>query len=116
MVKCQVVMDAMERIAPRALAEDWDNPGLLTGSPAQNVHRILVCLDVSEAIVDRAIAEDYDMIVSHHPLIFKPMKKFRTDFTLGRILQKRRFANPHCRLHCITAIPMPVLHPPASRQ
>lgn len=88
MVKCQVVMDAMERIAPRALAEDWDNPGLLTGSPAQNVHRILVCLDVSEAIVDRAIAEGYDMIVSHHPLIFRSLKQVRTDLPLGGRLQK----------------------------
>ena len=88
MVKCQVIMDAMEKIAPRSLAEDWDNPGLLAGSPAQEVNRVLVCLDVSEAIIDRAIAEGYDMILSHHPLIFHSMKQVRTDLPLGRMLQK----------------------------
>ncbi len=88
MVRCQILLDAMERIAPRRLAEEWDNPGLLVGNPQQEIHRVYVCLDVSEAVVDRAMEAGCDMIVSHHPLIFKPMKKFRTDFTLGRILQK----------------------------
>ena len=72
MVKCQMVMDAMERIAPRRLAEEWDNPGLLVGSPLQEVHKILVCLDVSDDVARRAIEMGADMIVSHHPLIFKP--------------------------------------------
>lgn len=88
MVACQIVMDAMERIAPRALAEEWDNPGLLVGSPAQQVNRIMVCLDVSEAVVDQAVAQHCEMIVAHHPLLFKPIKKVRTDLPLGRVLQK----------------------------
>ena len=88
MVKCQVVMDAMERIAPRRLAEDWDNPGLLLGSPAQEVSRIFVCLDVDEAAVDAAVRQGADMIVSHHPLIFRAMKQLRTDLPLGRLLQR----------------------------
>ena len=53
MIKCQVVMDAMDRLAPRCLAEDWDNVGLLIGSPAQDIHKILTCLDVTENIIDR---------------------------------------------------------------
>ena len=88
MVKCQVVMDAMERIAPRRLAEDWDNPGLLLGSPAQEVSRIFVCLDVDEAAVDAAVRQGADMIESHHPLIFRAMKQLRTDLPLGRLLQR----------------------------
>ncbi len=88
MVKCQVIMDAMENIAPRRLAEEWDNPGLLLGSPAQNVNRLLVCLDVSEAVVERAIAEKCDMIVSHHPLIFHAIRKLRTDLPQGHLLQR----------------------------
>lgn len=87
MVKCQMVMDAMERIAPRRLAEEWDNPGLLVGSPLQEVHKILVCLDVSDDVARRAIEMGADMIVSHHPLIFKPLKKLRTDLPLGHRLQ-----------------------------
>ena len=55
MVKCQVVMDALERIAPHHLAEDWDNPGLLVGSPDRQVSRILVALDVSDTVVRQAV-------------------------------------------------------------
>ncbi|MBR4695779.1 MAG: Nif3-like dinuclear metal center hexameric protein [Selenomonadaceae bacterium] len=88
MVKCQEIMDIMERIAPRRLAEEWDNPGLLVGSPSQEIRKILVCLDVSDAVVEKAVRIGADMIVSHHPLIFKPIRKLRTDLPLGRRLQK----------------------------
>ena len=93
MVKCQVVMEALEKIAPRHLAEEWDNVGLLVGSPAQEVHKIIVALDVSETLVDFAVTEKYDMIISHHPLLFKPMKQLRTDLPQGRVLQKLLAAN-----------------------
>lgn len=86
MVKCQVVMDAMEKLAPRRLAEIWDNPGLLVGSPGQEIHRILVCLDVRPEIAQRAVREKFDLIVAHHPLIFHPLKKIRTDLPEGRLL------------------------------
>ncbi|MBQ3863947.1 MAG: Nif3-like dinuclear metal center hexameric protein [Schwartzia sp.] len=88
MVKCQVVMDAMERLAPKKLAEDWDNPGLLVGSPSQEVNKVLVCLDVRDEVIDRAVEGGYDMIVSHHPLIFRSMKKIRTDLPDGRKLAR----------------------------
>ena len=87
MVKCQVVMDALERIAPHHLAEDWDNPGLLVGSPERQVSRILVALDVSDIVVRQAVHEGAEMIVAHHPLLFKPIKKIRTDEPLGHRLQ-----------------------------
>ena len=88
MVKCQEVMDALERIAPKRLAEEWDNPGLLVGAWNQDVSKILVCLDVSDAVIEQAIAKGADMIVSHHPLIFRGIKKIRTDLPLGRRLQQ----------------------------
>lgn len=87
MVKCRAVMEALERIAPSHLAEDWDNPGLLVGSPECEIRRILVSLDVSDAVVQQAVYEGADMIVAHHPLIFKPIKTIRTDEPLGRRLQ-----------------------------
>lgn len=86
MIKCRNVMDVMERIAPKKLAEDWDNPGLLVGSPNDEVRRVLVCLDVRETIVKRAAAEDFQMIVAHHPVIFRGLKKLRTDLPDGRLL------------------------------
>ena len=87
MVKCQVVMEALDAMAPRCLAESWDNVGLMAGSPAQEVHKLLVCLDVSEKLVKRAVQDGCDMIVSHHPLFFKPLKNLRTDLPQGRLLQ-----------------------------
>lgn len=88
MVKCQVVMDALESIAPKRLAEDWDNPGLLVGAFNQDIHKILVCLDVSDGVVEQAIVAGANMIVAHHPLIFKGLKKIRTDLPLGARLQQ----------------------------
>lgn len=84
MVRCREVMDAVERIAPKSLAEEWDNPGLLVGSPAQEIHRILLCLDVDDTAIAKAIDLGADMILSHHPLIFRPLKNLRTDLPLGR--------------------------------
>ena len=84
MVKCQDVMQAMERIAPRRLAEEWDNPGLLVGSPHDEVRKILVALDVREETVECAIEDGCDLIVAHHPLIFRGLKAVRTDDVIGR--------------------------------
>ena len=86
MLSCQVVMNALERIAPRHLAEDWDNTGLLVGSYAQKMERILVALDVDDTVVAEAIERRADMIVAHHPAIFRGMKQLRTDLPLGRRL------------------------------
>ena len=84
MVKLQDVMQAMERIAPRRLAEEWDNPGLLVGSPHDEVRKLLVALDVREETVERAIEDGCDLIVAHHPLIFRGLKAVRTDDATGR--------------------------------
>ena len=89
MLSCQVVMNALERIAPRHLAEDWDNTGLLVGSFSQKVERILVALDVDDTVVAEAIERRADMIVAHHPAIFRGMKQLRTDLPLGRRSRRR---------------------------
>ena len=86
MLSVQTIMSALERIAPRRLAEDWDNPGLLVGSFAQKVNRLMVALDVDDAVVEEAIERRADMIVAHHPAIFRGMKQLRTDLPLGRRL------------------------------
>lgn len=88
MVRCAAIMGAMEKIAPKKLAEEWDNPGLLVGTPEREVSHVLVCLDVRESVVDEAIEKGCEMIVSHHPVIFRAMKKIRTDRPEGRLLAK----------------------------
>jgi len=86
-------MDAMDKLAPRYLAENWDNVGLLLGSPAQKVTNILVTLDVTKEVVDQAIKDSVDLIITHHPLIFKPLTKIRTDLPQGQVLASLLKAN-----------------------
>jgi dinuclear metal center YbgI/SA1388 family protein len=73
------VRDFLERFAPVRLAEDWDNVGLLVGDPKANADRVMTCLTVTAETVAEAIAEKADMIVSHHPLPFRPLKRITTD-------------------------------------
>lgn len=85
-VKCQVIMDELDRIAPRYLAESWDNVGLLVGSPLQDVSNLMVALDVTGDVIKQAIATHTDMIITHHPFIFKGIKNVRADLPHGRLL------------------------------
>ncbi|HWR40614.1 MAG TPA: Nif3-like dinuclear metal center hexameric protein [Patescibacteria group bacterium] len=85
-VKCQCIMDAMEKLAPCYLAESWDNVGLLLGEPQQEIHRVLVVLDVDDHAVELALREKVQLLVSHHPLIFKSLTALRTDTPVGRRL------------------------------
>ncbi|MBR2774861.1 MAG: Nif3-like dinuclear metal center hexameric protein [Selenomonadaceae bacterium] len=90
MRKCtvQIVADAVNRLAPRRLAEDWDNPGLLVGEPSAEVQRVFVCLDVLDETITRAIDLDAQLIVAHHPLIFHAIKNVRFDLPHGRKLER----------------------------
>lgn len=87
-IKCQLIINELDKLAPRYLAESWDNVGLLVGSPAQNISRILIALDVTDNVVDHALANKADMIVTHHPLIFKGIRNVRTDLPHGQLLAK----------------------------
>lgn len=87
-VTCQVIIDMLESLAPRYLAENWDNVGLLVGSPAQKVQNVLVTLDVTPEVVDYTIENQIGMIVSHHPFIFKSLNRIRTDMPMGNMLAK----------------------------
>jgi dinuclear metal center YbgI/SA1388 family protein len=80
----QTLINFLEQIAPRRLACDWDNTGLLIGSPQAPVHKILVALDVDDRVLDEAAVLGADFIVAHHPLIFRPLKSVRTDLPGGR--------------------------------
>ena len=79
----QIVADIINRLAPRRLAEEWDNPGLLLGDPTAEVKKIFVCLDVLDDKILQAIELDAQLIVAHHPLIFRAIKNVRFDLPLG---------------------------------
>ena len=74
-MKLREVTAALERLAPLRLQDEWDNSGLQVGFPESEVQSILVCLDITEEIVDEAIAMKCNMIVSHHPLLFKALRQ-----------------------------------------
>ena len=74
-MKLKEIIAALERLAPPRLQEEWDNSGLQVGFPEAEVSRVLVCLDITEAIVDEAVAKQCNMIVSHHPLLFKALRQ-----------------------------------------
>ncbi len=74
-MKVKEVIDYLESIAPLSLQEDYDNAGLLIGKADEVCKGILVSLDVTEAIVEEAIKENCNLIVAHHPIIFRGIKK-----------------------------------------
>lgn len=87
-IKCGEIAEYMEELAPPQLAEDWDNVGLIVGSRQKKVERIMLCLDASSEVVDEAVENKVDMIISHHPLIFKGIKKINDESSIGKRLLK----------------------------
>lgn len=77
---------ALERIAPLRLAADWDSVGLLVGTRRPQIARVLTCLTLTERVAREAVREQADMIVSHHPLPFRPIGRITDDDPTGRVL------------------------------
>ena len=74
-MKIKQVLSALEQFAPLPLQESWDNAGLQLGLTEAEVSGALLCLDVNEAIIDEAISKGCNLIVSHHPLLFRGLKQ-----------------------------------------
>jgi len=66
-------------MAPEELAEPWDNCGLVIASESMAAERVVVCLDVTRAVMEEAIAARAQLIISHHPLLFNPIKRIGRD-------------------------------------
>lgn len=79
MVKIEEVAQIIENIAPKSLAEEWDNVGLLIGSNKAIVEGIVVCVDLTNDCIDFAIKNNCNLIVTHHPAIFSPLKNVTAD-------------------------------------
>jgi len=80
------IINFMEDLAPSALAETWDNTGLLIGGTNFLVGKIMVCLDVTLELVREAVSKKVDLIIAHHPLIFEPLYSIRKDDYQGEII------------------------------
>ncbi len=82
------IISEIEQFAPPALKEDYDNVGLLIGSATAEATGVLITLDVTEEVVDEAIQNECNIIVAHHPLIFRGLKNITDRSETGRIVIK----------------------------
>ncbi|HEY8391943.1 MAG TPA: Nif3-like dinuclear metal center hexameric protein [Capillibacterium sp.] len=78
----------LEELAPPALAESWDNVGLQVGRLDREVSGLLLALDLSKAVLEEAHQKNANLIVTHHPLIFKPITSLRFDRPGGKIWEE----------------------------
>ena len=79
------IRDLLQQKAPFELAEEWDNAGLLIGDPSAVVSTVVVALDVTDAVIDRAVSEHAELIVTHHPVIFEPLKTVPSNSLVYRL-------------------------------
>lgn len=82
------IINTMETIAPSRLAEEWDNVGLQLGRSDWPVQTIRVALDPTLDVVRAACLNDVDLLITHHPLIFRPLRYIHIDQDIGSIIQK----------------------------
>ncbi|HZV83304.1 MAG TPA: Nif3-like dinuclear metal center hexameric protein, partial [Geobacteraceae bacterium] len=73
--KLSDLIGIINKIAPPALAEEWDNVGLQVGDPTAEIKKVMVALDPCPVSVEEAIHHSCQLLVTHHPLIFKPLKR-----------------------------------------
>src|SRR5262245_47620294 len=76
----------LDRFAPPSLAAEWDNVGLLLGDAAAEVTRVLTCLTVTPEVVAEAVDTGANLIVSHHPVLFRGAKRLSSLTAEGRLL------------------------------
>jgi dinuclear metal center YbgI/SA1388 family protein len=88
MAQLSEIIRHLETIAPPSLQESYDNSGLITGSPDQEITGILVCLDSTEQVIDEAINTGCNLIVAHHPIVFSGLKKITGRTYVERVIIK----------------------------
>ncbi len=81
------IQKRLESIAPFSLAEEWDNIGLLAGDPALSADRAVVALDITQECINYAQKQGAELIIAHHPVIFKPLKRITTDMPVFPLIE-----------------------------
>ena len=87
-MKLNDLIKQIEKKYPLSLAYDWDNVGLLVGDFESEIKKVLVTLEANENVIDEAIENNVDLIVTHHPFIFKKINKINTKDLKGRLIHK----------------------------
>ena len=78
----------LEEFAPLGIQESWDNSGLLIGSPEDEVHGVLVGFDCTPELIEEAVQKGCNMVVTHHPLIFKGIRRIHAEDPVGAAVMK----------------------------
>jgi dinuclear metal center YbgI/SA1388 family protein len=102
------LLSILNSIAPFAMAEPWDNVGLMVGDPDQQINGILIGLDPTEALIHEALSQNLNTILTHHPLIFHPLKTISSNTPMGRIL-KTALAHDLSLIACHTNLDLATL-------
>lgn len=80
------IVEFLREFAPLELAEDWDNVGLLVGDEDASVRRVMTCLTLTPDVAAEAIEKEAELIVTHHPIMFRPLKKLTSKSSEGKML------------------------------
>lgn len=84
--KLSDILGIINKLAPPELAESWDNSGLQVGNPGAEIKRIMVALEPTIAVIESAINNSCQLLLTHHPLIFKPQSSLSTATPLGKAI------------------------------
>lgn len=87
-VKCIDIINIMEKYASTSIAESWDNVGLILGDENSSVQNVLVALDINDDVIQEAINLNCNMIITHHPFIFKSIKSIKSSDVIGNRIIK----------------------------
>ena len=82
------VLDYLEEIAPLQYQESYDNAGLIVGDASKPIDGVLICLDSLPEVIDEAVSRNCNLIVAHHPIIFRGLKKITPQHYIGRAIIK----------------------------
>lgn len=87
-MKISEITAVIEAFAPLHLQESYDNAGLLVGRPDDEVHKALLAVDVTEQVLDEAEREGCDLVITHHPIIFHPLKRLNSSTPVERCVER----------------------------
>ena len=85
-MKCKEVIKELEKLSPREYAMEWDNVGLLVGKEDSEVKRVLLALDPTLEVIKMAVDVKADMLITHHPLLFSPIRRITDKDAIGKKL------------------------------
>ena len=93
------IIEQINKLYPESVAENWDNVGLQIGDPNDNIEKVMTTLEITDEIVDEAIKKKVDLIITHYPLIFKPLKTLALNSANDKIY--KLIQNTSLSMRCI---------------